>query len=123
MMTHKSLRNGQFLRLFHRYVNARELIKIQHLLKLNQNYKLIMDLVPNSNTTLVKVKLKILKIKIYHDEIQIQLLLKLNVKSTFFGSSKYYNSNTTLVKVKCHQINQALYHPSYSNTTLVKVKC
>ena len=32
--------------------------------------------------------------------IQIQHLLKLNVRNTFFSSSKYYNSNTTLVKVK-----------------------
>ena len=54
-----------------------------------------------SNTTLVKVKSGRSLVFLRASHIQIQLLLKLNLK--MFGQVQAItdNSNTTLVKVKC----------------------
>ena len=66
------------------------------LLELVKNYK-----VYYSNTTLVKVKYKKVRLP----------------------SGREINSNTTLVKVKSNKL-QVLFHLLlHSNTTLVKVKC
>ena len=80
---------------------GRILIQIQHLLKLNFTFPSVAAvIVPNSNTTLVKVKL----VQVYD------------------GSEKEPNSNTTLVKVKSPAFSQTFLSVIYSNTTLVKVK-
>ena len=55
-------------------------IQIQHLLKLNPNLPAFLDNpFADSNTTLVKVKYKLSKLKLHHLAIQIQHLLKLNL--------------------------------------------
>ena len=75
-------------------------IQIQHLLKLNSKRKIRKDLINNSNTTLVKVKLF----------------------KNIGGEVSWHNSNTTLVKVKLACNAHKNKKEEYSNTTLVKVK-
>ena len=79
---------------------VKNLIQIQHLLKLNKiRYSKSTSIKKNSNTTLVKVKFAFLFCLLWG-----------------------INSNTTLVKVK---FTSKFLFPStisYSNTTLVKVK-
>ena len=75
-----------------------------------------------SNTTLVKVKWIKYKSWSWNTRIQIQHLLKLNLKVLKHVLKLLSDSNTTLVKVK---LSLSQLYPSISlnsNTTLVKVK-
>ena len=74
-----------------------------------------------SNTTLVKVKLYIIAYWIACKPIQIQHLLKLNGVGRSLGGENN-NSNTTLVKVKLKRHPCITHYIANSNTTLVKVK-
>ena len=92
------------------------------MLKLNNNKKPIEQDLPNSNTTLVKVKYKICGSSCTARTIQIQHLLKLNYLHVLNEANYKANSNTTLVKVKFHIFVRLRDGKINSNTTLVKVK-
>ena len=85
------------------------MIQIQHLLKLNNVDAETITKIPDSNTTLVKVKL-LVNTSLYLGKSYSNTTL-VKVKSLFStpGLSSNFNSNTTLVKVKWKRKN--LYIP------------